>query len=211
MIRLYYSPGACSMASHIALEETGQPYEAQETSLSTEAHKKPEYLAINPRGKVPALVVDDKVITENTAILFYIGRRFPQTGMLPDDTIELCHVISQLAWFSNTPHISQREIMRPYRYVSQQEHYEDAKETGRRTYWENLQEIDGLIGDRRWIMGDRYTMADPYSLVFYRWGVRAKLPMSDLKSFTRVKNQLMERKAVQTILAREGDTFLKAA
>jgi glutathione S-transferase len=57
------------MASHIALEETGQPYEAQETSLATEAHKKPEYLAINPRGKVPTLVVDDKVITENTVPL----------------------------------------------------------------------------------------------------------------------------------------------
>jgi glutathione S-transferase len=68
-----------------------------------------------------------------------------------------------------------------------------------------------LIGDRKWIMGDRYTMADPYSLVFYRWGVRADLPMQELKSYTRLKNQLLERKAVQTILSREKDTFLKAA
>jgi glutathione S-transferase len=199
------------MASHIALEETGQPYEAMETPLSKEAHKTPEYLAINPRGKVPALVVDDQVITENTAILTYIGLTFPHTRMLPVDPIEQCHVISQMAWFSNTPHIWQREIMRPYRFVSQEAHYEDAKETGRRTYWENLQEIDELIGNRKWLMGDRYTVADPYALVFYRWGVRAQLPLHELKSYTRLKNQLMERKAVQTVLDREKDTFLKAA
>jgi glutathione S-transferase len=199
------------MASHIALEETGQPYESRETPLSKEAHKTPEYLRINPRGKVPALVVDDEVITENTAILTYIGKRFPQTGMLPEEPIEQVHVISQMAWFSNTPHISQREIMRPYRFVSEEAHYEDAKETGRRTYWENLKEIDEFIGDKTWVMGDCYTMADPYSLVFYRWGVRAELPMHELKSFTRVKNQLLVRKAVQTVLEREKDTFLKAA
>jgi glutathione S-transferase len=211
VIKLYYSPGACSMASHIALEETGQPYEPKETSLATEAHKSPEYLKINPRGKVPALVVDDKVITENTAILTYVGKRFPQTGMWPEDPIEQVHVISQMAWFSNTPHISQREIMRPYRFVSQEAHYEDAKQTGRRTFWENLREIDELIGSRKWIMGNRYTMADPYSLVFYRWGLRAQMPMHELKSFTRVKNQLLERKAVKAVLQREKDTFLEAA
>jgi glutathione S-transferase len=211
VIRLYYSPGACSMASHIALEETGQPYESQETLISKDAHKTPEYLAVNPRGKVPALVVDDKVITENTAILAYIGRRFPHTGMLPEDPIEQSHVISQMAWFSNTPHISQREIMRPYRFVSQEAHYEDAKETGRRTYLENLQEIDELIGDRKWLLGEHYTMADAYSLVFYRWGVRAQLPMHELKSYTRLKNQLLERRAVQTILLREQETYLKRA
>ena len=111
MIRLYYSPGACSMASHIALEETGQPYELQETLLSKDAHKTPEYLAVNPRGKVPALVVDDKVITENTAILTYIGRRFPHTGMLPEDPIEQssCHfadgvVLQHAAHFTARDH-----------------------------------------------------------------------------------------------------------
>lgn len=211
MIRLYYSPGACSMASHIALEETGQPYEAQETPLTTQAHKTPEYLAINPRGKVPALVDDGKVLTENTAILTYIGRRFPQTGMLPEEPYEQARCISQMAWFSNTPHIAQRAIMRPYRFASEEPHFDDVKETGRRTYWEDLKEIDALIGDRKWILGDTYTMADPYSLVFYRWGVRAQLPMQELKSYTRLKNQLLDRRAVQTVLSREKDTFLKAA
>lgn len=211
MLTLYYSPGACSMASHIALEETGEPYNAKETSLATNEHKTPEYLAINPRGKVPALDVGGEVITENTAILSYIGKRFPETKMFPEDPMEQARCISQMAWFSNTPHISQREIMRPYRFSSIEANYHDVKETMRKNFWSDLQEIEQFIGDNDWILGEQYTMADPYSLVFYRWGVRAGLPMNDLRSFTKIKDRLLARPAVQTVLKRERDTFLKVS
>lgn len=211
MLTLFYSPGACSMASHIALEETGEPYQAQETPLSKSAHKTPEYLAINPRGKVPALSVDGEVITENTAILTYIGKRFPKTGMLPEEPIAQARCISQMAWFSNTPHISQRGYMRPYRFASVDAHHEDVKETAKQNFWVNLQDIDKDIGDKVWMLGDRYTMADPYALVFYRWGLRCGLPMHELKSYTRLKNSLLARPAVQKILAREKEGFLTKA
>ena len=211
MLTLYYSPGACSMASHIALEETGEPYNAKETSLATNEHKTPEYLAINPRGKVPALDVGGEVITENTAILSYIGKRFPETKMFPEDPMEQARCISQMAWFSNTPHISQRGIMRPYRFSSIEANYHDVKETMRKNFWSDLQEIEQFIGDNDWILGEQYTMADPYSLVFYRWGVRAGLPMNDLRSFTKIKDRLLARPAVQTVLKRERDTFLKVS
>src|SRR5688500_7927425 len=78
MLALYFSPGACSTASHIALEEAGAQYEERPTLLAKGEHKTPEYTKINPRGKVPALEVDGQVITENTAILTYIARRFPE-------------------------------------------------------------------------------------------------------------------------------------
>jgi glutathione S-transferase len=211
MLTLYYSPGACSMASHIALEETGEPYEAKETLLSKNQHKSSEYLSVNPRGKVPALVVDGQLITENTAILTYIGKRFPKTKMLPDEPLAQARCISQMAWFSNTPHISQRGIMRPYRFASDKEHHEDVKATMKSNFWSDLQEIDASIDAKTWVLGDEYTMADPYALVFYRWGVRAELPMSELKSYTRLKDRLLERPAVRTVLAREKDTFLKAS
>jgi glutathione S-transferase len=211
MLTLYYSPGACSMASHIALEETGEPYGAKETSLATNDHKTPEYLAINPRGKVPALDVDGEVITENTAILSYIGRRFPKTKMLPENPLEQARCISQMAWFSNTPHISQRGIMRPYRFSSIEANYDDVKETMRKNFWSDLQELEQFIGGKDWVLGKNYTMADPYSLVFYRWGVRAGLPMNELRAFTKIKDRLLERPAVRTVLKRERDTFLKAS
>jgi len=75
MLTLYYAPGACSMASHIALEETGVPYEAKPVSLATGEHLKDEYLNnVNPRGKVPALRTDEGVLTENVAIITYLAR-----------------------------------------------------------------------------------------------------------------------------------------
>ena len=86
MLTLYYSPGACSLASHITIEESGAPYEPQQMMLAKGEHLTPEYKKINPRQKVPALKLDDgTVITENTAILQYLGRSFPKANLLPKD------------------------------------------------------------------------------------------------------------------------------
>ena len=82
-MKLYFSPGACSMASHIGLEESGVPYEEKPTMLAKGEHKTEAYLKINPRGKVPALDVDGKILMENTAILTYLARRFPEKNLLP--------------------------------------------------------------------------------------------------------------------------------
>ena len=153
MLTLYYSPGACSMSSHIALEETGEPYESRETLLSKNANKSAEYLAVNPRGKVPALVVDGKLITENTAILTFIGTRFPKTKMLPGDPIDMARCISQMAWFSNTPHISQRGFMRPYRFTSVEANYDDVKATMKKNFWEDLKEIERVINGNDFMPG----------------------------------------------------------
>ncbi len=84
MLTLYYAPGACSMASHIALEETGTPYETKVVGLAQGEQTKPEYLnGVNPRGKVPALKTDDGILTENVAILTYLARTFPDAKLLP--------------------------------------------------------------------------------------------------------------------------------
>lgn len=200
---LFYSPGACSLASHIALEESGRPYRAVETLLSKNQHQTPEFLAINPRGRVPALVVGSKVITENTAILTWIASAFPEAGLLPENLVERMRCIAQMAWFSNTPHIFQRAKFRPYRFVDREEVFDDIRAKVASSYWESMQEIDALIGDNRWMMGDAYTVVDPYALVFYGWGTSNGLPMQDLVSFTRHKTQMMERPAVATVIERE--------
>src|SRR5690349_4510715 len=87
--RLYYAPGACSMAPHIALEEIGEPFEAIAVSLRAGEHQSAEYLAVNPKGLVPALAVDGerprRVLTEVPAILIHLARRHPEAGLLPDD------------------------------------------------------------------------------------------------------------------------------
>jgi glutathione S-transferase len=196
------------MAAHIALEETGSPYEAIEISLSKKQNKTPEYLKLNPRGTVPALLIDDELLTENTAILTYVGRRFRNSGLLPDDLLEEARCISQMAWLSNTPHIARRRFMRPQRFCSSEHEEAGVKANGRNQFWEALQEIDSLLTDREWVMGSRYTVVDPYALVFYRWGLRDGHPMDKLGSYKRLADQLLTRRAVRSVLAREQDTVL---
>ncbi|MGK6316925.1 glutathione S-transferase family protein [Neorhizobium sp. DT-125] len=207
---LFYSPGACSLAPHIALEETGTSYKPIKKLLSKNEHLTPEYLTINPRGKVPALVTPDgRVITENTAILAYIGLANPGLAMFPTDTVEQMQYLAQMAWFSNTPHIFQRAKFRPYRFVDREEVYDDIRAKALASYWESMQEIDRLIAGNEWIMGDRYSVVDPYALVFYGWGDSNGLPMETLEDFTRHKNQMLARPAVRVVLEREKNPHFK--
>src|SRR5271155_4305896 len=98
MLMLYYSPGACSMAPHIALEETGAAYTLQLVSIPNGQHQAPGYLSVNPRGKVPALKTDEGVLTENVAILTYIARSFPHAELLPEQPIGMARCLSHMAY-----------------------------------------------------------------------------------------------------------------
>ena len=103
MLKLYYAPGACSTASHIGLEESGAKFDSQALAFAKNEQKTPEYLRINPRGRVPALVIDEGTIVENTAILDYVAAKYaPQ--LMPKDPVPRARAISLMAWFSNSPH-----------------------------------------------------------------------------------------------------------
>lgn len=209
MLTLYYSPGACSMASHIGLEETGASYETKQTVLAKGEHRTEAYLKINPRGKVPALSVDGEVITENTAILTYLARRFPEKNLLPSDPIAEARCISTMAWLSNTVHPAYRQTMRPERFAEDEAAHASVKDTGRKTFLECCRELDGLLEGKDFLMGSQYTVADPYALVFYGWGVRSALPMNELRAFTAWKDRMLQRRAVRTILEREQNVLVK--
>jgi glutathione S-transferase len=117
MMTLYFSPGACSLASHIGLEETGAPYELKPILLAKGQQKTEEYLKINPRGKVPALSVDGKILVENTAILTYLSRTFPDKKLLPADPAEEARCIGTMCWFSSVVHPSYQRSHRPERFA----------------------------------------------------------------------------------------------
>jgi glutathione S-transferase len=211
MLTLYFSPGACSMASHIVLQETGAPYEEKPTLLGKGENRTEQYLKINPRGKVPALEVDGQVLTENTAILTYLAKRFSEKNLLPKDPLEEARCISMMAWFSNTVHPPYRQIMRPERFAQAEAAHAAVKETGKKTFFESCKEIDSMLQGKQWIMGDQYTVADPYALVFYGWGVRAELPMQELAAYTAWKDRMLARPAVRKILESEGNVLVKPA
>jgi glutathione S-transferase len=209
MLTLYYSPGACSMASHIALEELGLDYEAKPTLLAKGEHRTAAYLRINPRGKVPALSVDGEVITENTAILTYLAKRHPEKELSPTDPLEEARCISTMAWFSNAVHPAYRQTVRPERSAEDAAAHASVKETGRKAFFAACEEIDAMLQGKEWVMGSQYTVADPYALVFYGWGTRSELPMRDLKAYSAWKDRMLQRPAVRKILEREQNVLVK--
>jgi glutathione S-transferase len=210
MIRFYYSPGACSLASHIALEENYVQYEGIEVSISKKQNREPDYLKINPRGTVPALVVNGQFLEENPAILTYISRRFKDSRMLPEDPFEEARCVALLTWFSNTAHVARRRFKQPQKFCTSPAEEAGVKADGGRQFWAALREIDSALTDREWLLGNRYTVADPYALVFYRWGVVDGHPMQDLQSYGRLARQLLDRDKVRDVLSREKDTVLLA-
>lgn len=212
MLTLFYSPGACSMASHIGLEESGAQYELKPVALAKGEQRSPEYLKVNPRGKVPALRLDDgSVLIENTAILIYLARRFPDKGLLPKDSAAEARCISMMAWLSNTVHPAFTHIFRPERFSDDQNAVPSIKETGKKSFWAALQELDGIVAGKTWMQGEQFTACDPYALVFLGWGARIELPVKELKNYTAWKTRMLERPAVRKVLEREQNILLKAA
>ena len=204
MITLYFSPGACSLASHIGLEETGAPYELKPILLAKQQQKTESYLQINPRGKVPALAVDGKVLVENTAILTYLSRRFPEKKLLPSDPTEEARCIGTMCWFSSVVHPSYQRSHRPERFAEGEGALAAVKENGKKTFWANLQEIDSMIQDNDWVMGREFTGVDGYALVFYGWAERAGFPVKDLGAYTAWRERMMQRPTVKKCVEDEA-------
>jgi glutathione S-transferase len=197
MLTLYFSPGACSLASHIGLEETGVPYELKPILLAKGQQRTDEYLKINPRGKVPALSVNGKVLVENTAILTYLSRRFPEKKLLPSDPAEEARCIGTMCWFSSIVHPSYQRSHRPERFAEGEAAQAAVKENGRKMFWANLQEIDGMIQANDWIMGRDFTAVDGYALVFYGWASRSGFPVQELGAYTAWQERMMNRPSVR--------------
>ena len=200
MLTLYYGPGACSMASHIVLEESGETYEPRKVDLAGGEQRTPDYHKINPHGRVPALRLDDgEVITENTAILPYLGERFK---LWPSDPKGRARTLELIGWFASTVHPAHAHVGRPERYSADQAAYPAIKAQGLKSFHEYLQEIDQRLAGRQWL-GEQYSVLDPYGFVFYTWGVRRELPMAALKNYTAFKDRMLARPAVQRVLEDE--------
>jgi glutathione S-transferase len=198
------------MAPHIALEEIGASYTPQLVSIRDGEHQAPEYLKnVNPRGKVPALRTDEGVLTENVAILTYLARSFPHAKLLPEEPIGMARCLSHMAYLSNTVHPAFTHIVRLGRFASAESAHENLKATGRENAWKLLQELDGLLAGKEWVLGWQYSVADPYTLVVYGWGKLHGLPLEQLKNFTAFKERMLQRQAVRKVLQHEQSPLLQ--
>jgi len=201
MLTLFYAPGACSMASHIVLEESGEKYEAKRMDLAKGEQRTPEYMKIHPLGRVPALKLDDgSPLAENTAILPYLGKRF---GLWPIDLLKEAKALSIVGFFATSVHPAHGHIGRPERYSDDKSAFPGIQAKGKQSFHEYLKQIDAMYAGREWL-SDKYSVLDPYAFVFYVWGIRRELPVVELKNYTALKDRMLKRPAVQRVLADEG-------
>lgn len=204
MLKLYYAPGACSLASHIALEETGGSYQTERVDFASGQQRTPEYLRVNPKGRVPALVTDKGTLTESPVILGYIAQTFPDAKLAPNgDSFAFGDVQAFNMFIATSVHISFAHIFRPTRYGE-----ESAAEGMRAKALESLGEYFGMIerklGDNPWVHGAAFTISDPYLLVMSRWADRVGLDLSATPAVVAHRERVTGRPAVQRVLAAEA-------
>lgn len=204
MLKLFYSPGACSIVPHIALEEAGAEFEPVKVVLADGDHLKPDFLAINPHARVPALGTDCGVITENVAILNFIADSFGAEGSVPrGDVYAAARCNELLGWFASSVHISFATIWRGSRFTSDESAWPILQAGGREALEKQFAEIDGLCGGG-WLVDGGFSAADSYAAIFYRWGRRIEMDMDPYRRWAELVARVVDRPAVGRVLDREG-------
>jgi glutathione S-transferase len=204
MLKLYYAPGTCALASHIALEEVGAPYSAERLNFKNNQQQSADYLKINPKGRVPALVTDSGVLTETPAILAFIAQSFPQAKLAPlDDPMAFAQVQSINSYLCSTVHVAHAHKGRGYRWAAEETSFADMKRKvpESMTACFSLIERDMLKGP--WVMGERYTICDPYLYTISGWLEGDGVDLSKLPKVVAHRKRMEERPAVATVLAEE--------
>ena len=224
MLKLYYSPGACSFAPHIMLEESGLPYTAELVSLAEGKQRTPEYLAINPKGRVPVLVTEEgETLTEVPAISWYIAESATSIRLLPQDRLAAARCFEWFNWLSGTLHtMAYGQFWRAQRFVADEKLFPAVKEKGMQNILENYAYIENRLAGRSWAVGDvqgstsaaggrmpgaaeAYTAVDAYLLVFFRWGNRIGVDMrGGYPRWTAHAERMLQRPAVQRAIEQEG-------
>jgi glutathione S-transferase len=201
MIRLFSSPGSCSLASHIALEEAGADYELVRTSTAAGGQRKPEYLAINPKGRVPALVTDQGVLTETIAILAWIAQAFPQANLAPTDPWAFAQAQAFNSYLASTVHVAHAHRHRGYRWADQESSFEDMRRKVPQTMAECFALIETELFRGPWVLGEAYSVCDGYLFTVADWLEGDGVDVGQFPKVAKHCAQVRERLAVKRVLA----------
>lgn len=209
MIELHYGPGACSFVPHAGLEVVraaiGQDFAAHAVKLHKGEQRTPEYLALNPNGQVPTLVVDGRPLTQIVAICDWIDRRFPQAGLLPTETWARAQAMSRFAWMNNTVHPTFTHVFMPERFTddaSAQAAIKAFAIVQYRGYLERIQQWVVEAGEG-FLLGERLSFLDIYSLTLLRWGGFAGIDPESLPRLWAHVQRVAQVPAVAAAIERE--------
>lgn len=205
MLTLYSSPGACSLASHIALRDAGAAFELARVDFKSSQQRGPDYLAINPKGRVPALVTDHGVLTETPAILGYVAATHPEAGLLPADPWTRARMDSLVAFLCATLHVAHAHKFRGSRWADDPSSHEDMRRKTPETVGAAFRHVeDECLGDGPWAMGDGYSLADPYLYTVARWMEGDSLDPADFPKVAAHRARMESRAPVRAALEAEG-------
>jgi glutathione S-transferase len=204
MFKLYYSPGSCALASHIALQEAGADYRAERIDFKANQQNSPEYLAINPKGRVPALVTDRGILTETPAVLAFIAQAFPEAKLAPlDDPWAFAQVQAFNSYLCSTVHVAHAHKARGYRWASEDSSFADMKRMLPKTVGACFALIERSMLRGPWVMGGTYTICDPYLFTVAQWLEGDGVDVSVLPKVIDHRNRMAERPAVREVMAEQ--------
>lgn len=200
-MRLYYSPNTISIAVVIALHEAGLDFEARKVNFAEAEQTKPDYLAINPKGRVPVLETGGALLTETGALLDYIAARAPDAGLVPDDPLEAQHMRSVMYYLASTMHVNHAHKMRGTRWADKPESHADMKAKVSETMRTSAEYVEShcLRGD--YVLGAQFSIADPYLFVVCRWLEGDGVPLADFDAISAYLDRMQARASVQRAVA----------
>ena len=205
MLTLYYAPGTCALATHLALEYAGAPYEAVRLNFKEQQQRSADYLKINPKGRVPALVTERGVLTETPALLQYIAQSFPQANLAPLDDVFLLAKMNEFnSYICSTVHVNHAHGARASRWTDDAAAMETMKQKVPQTMGDAFGLIESQLLQGPWVLGERFSTSDLYLYTLTRWLEGDKV---DVKRFAKVADHMQRMEAqpqVKKVLEAQG-------
>jgi len=204
MMKLHYAPRTCALAVHIALEESGAPYELRKVDFSQREQTSAAYLAINPKGRVPALVTDRGVLTETPAMLAFIAQSYPDARLAPlDDPWQFAQLQAFNAYLCATVHVAHAHRVRGYRWADEPSAIEAMVRKAPEVVLACFELIERTMFKGPWVIGDEYTVADAYLFTLAQWWEVDQVDPRRVPKLADHRLRVNERPAVQRALSAE--------
>lgn len=202
--KLFHAWGSCSLASLIALEEAGADYELVTISTRDGDQRKPEYLAINPKGRVPALVTDKGVLTETPAILSYIAEVHPAAGFLPPDPWGRAQALAFMSYLCATVHVAHAHKHRGYRWATQESSFRDMTAKVAENEVECFRLLEAEMFQGPWVLGSNYSVCDAYLFTLFGWLEDDGVDPRQFPRLSEHHQRMIERPAVRAVLSKKA-------
>lgn len=208
---LYTVPGSCAFASHIALEMAGADYEVR-LAPRAGGRTAESFFEVNPKGRVPALVTAEGVLTETPAILYYIAQTHPESGLVQMENPWLfARLQSFCAYLCATVHVAHAHGHRGYRWADEESSFKDMTSKVPQNMEECFRLIESEMFEGPWVLGDAFSIADIYLLAIARWLEADKVDTSDLVKVLDHRTRMLQLPEVEAVLAQERNLSRKKA